>query len=210
MEQKEILKRIAYIDSELTTLQKMLNSIETTKQIAFPDVYENLSAEAAIRAEKITCNIRHLIYESTNTTKREYMKKVSEAHGIDITYADGIFTMVFPALLPKKKQLKNSEFLLDPIYFALDKYFTVTDIEKYKECVVCFTQIYSEETPDRRIRDYDNIELKQVLDAIAAYVMTDDSGAVCEIHNTTEYGKKDCTSVSVMSKDKFIEWIAKR
>ena len=33
--------------------------------------------------------------------------------------------------------------------------------------------------------DYDNLQQKQILDAIALYVMADDSGLLCDAYNTT-------------------------
>ena len=57
------------------------------------------------------------------------------------------------------------------------------------------------------IRDYDNLELKQILDVIAAFLMEDDSGLLIDAYNTTETGKTDCTEISVMEKERFSDWI---
>ena len=62
----------------------------------------------------------------------------------------------------------------------------------------------------RRVRDYDNLQIKQLLDVIAAYIMEDDSGLLCDAYNTTELGETDCTRISIMSKDRFPEWIKER
>lgn len=81
---------------------------------------------------------------------------------------------------------------------------------KFQHCVICFSHIYSKELPLSRVRDYDNLELKQLLDVIAAFVMEDDSGLLCDAYNTTELGEQDCTCISVMGKERFFEWIAER
>ena len=70
--------------------------------------------------------------------------------------------------------------------------------------------IYSRELPSRRVCDYDNLELKQILDVIAAFIMADDSGLLCDAYNTTELGETDCTQVSVMDKDSFSAWLESR
>ena len=70
----------------------------------------------------------------------------------------------------------------------------------YRDCVICFSQIYDRELPQRRIRDYDNLEFKQILDTLCTYVLTDDSGFFCDSYYTTQLGLKDCTLVSVMEK----------
>ena len=64
--------------------------------------------------------------------------------------------------------------------------------------------------PSRRIRDYDNLELKQLLDVIASFLMEDDSGLLCDAYNTTELGNSDCTRISVMDKERFSDWIKER
>jgi len=184
----------------------MLKTIEINF-MAFPETYEQLTSETSMKIEHIACKFRHIIYSTTNITKPALMQKVSEAHGIEINYADGIFRVTLPSLLPKKYKSMNSEFIVDPLYYALERYFSITRIERLRECVVCFSHIYSEDTPTRRIRDYDNIEVKPVLDAVSTFVMIDDSGRFCNVYHMTEYGENDCTEVTVMPKDGFIKWL---
>ena len=210
MERKTILKRINDIDTEIIKLKDTLQRIEMINLLASPVEYEKLTTEAAVQSEQIACKFRHLIYATVNISKPELMKKVADAHGIEISYEDEIFSVAIPSLLPKKRRAASMEFLIDPLFYALERYFTFTDIERFRECVVCFTHIYSADTPKKRVRDYDNLETKQVLDAVAVYAMMDDSGRLCDVYHSTEYGSKDCTLVSVMSKNKFKEWVAVR
>ncbi|MCL2775665.1 MAG: DUF6100 family protein [Oscillospiraceae bacterium] len=210
MERENILRQIGNIDTEIIKLADTLQRIEMTNFLTTPSEYDKLTVEASIQSEKIACKFRHLICATVNISKPELMKKISEVHEIEIDCGDGIFSVVLPSLLPKKRKSMSAEFLTDPLFYALERYFTVTDIERYRECVVCFTHIYSEYMPKRRVRDYDNLETKQVLDVIAAYIMTDDSGQFCDVYHSTEYGTKDCTVVSVMSKKRFKDWVAVR
>ena len=75
---------------------------------------------------------------------------------------------------------------------------------------VCFSHIYSRELSPNRVRDYDNLELKQLLDVIATFVMEDDTGLLCDAYNMTEIGDSDCTRVSVMDKERFQGWLSDR
>ena len=77
----------------------------------------------------------------------------------------------------------------------------------FEQCVVCFSNVYNRELPARRARDYDNLELKQILDVVSAFVMVDDTGLLCDAYNTTELGESDCTRITVMGKERFAEWI---
>lgn len=118
--------------------------------------------------------------------------------------------ITLPCLLPKRKQRQSTEFLIDPIYFTLSQFADFHTLPKFRHCVVCFSHIYSEELPLRRVRDYDNLELKQLLDVISTFVMEDDTGLLCDAYNTTEIGENDCTRITVMDKNRFSEWLKER
>lgn len=154
--------------------------------------------------------MRHLLYGSTNMKKSEYLTSAGVVQGIRISKKDGVLNIFLPRLMPRRKGRKNSEFLTDPLYFTLSQYADSHELPKFQHCVICFSHIYSKELPLSRVRDYDNLELKQLLDVIAAFVMEDDSGLLCDAYNTTELGEQDCTCISVMGKERFFEWIAER
>lgn len=106
------------------------------------------------------------------------------------------------------KQRQNTEFLLDPFYFSLEQYAKEHPMPHFSDCVVCFTQVYDQCLPTRRIRDYDNLEEKQLLDVLSTFVMADDTGLLCDAYNTAALGEKDCTRISVMEKKRFPAWLA--
>ena len=83
-------------------------------------------------------------------------------------------------------------------------------IRLFQHCVVCFSHIYAQELPERRIRDYDNLELKQFLDVAASFILTDDNGLLCDAYNTTELGEEDCTRLFLMDSTQFPAWLAER
>lgn len=176
--------------------------------IAYPDNYETLSTDAALRAERIACRLRHLIYSSTTIRKGDYLKSASVMHGINITYENEVLAVTLPSLLPKRRQRQSAEFLLDPLYFALEQYAKENTLPHYRECVVCFAQVYDQTLPTRRVRDYDNLEEKQILDLLSSFVMADDTGLLCDAYNTAELGEQDCTMIFVMEKHRFPGWLA--
>ena len=81
---------------------------------------------------------------------------------------------------------------------------------RFKHCVVCFSHIYSADRFECRVRDYDNLELKQILDVIATFIMEDDTGILIDAYNTIEIGETDCTRISIMDKNRFPEWLKDR
>ncbi len=210
MERNIISRRISQILDEISRLSNALYALDNTDIEKYPDNYEMLSTDAALRSELITCRLRHLLYASTNVKKPEYLTSAGVVQGINICNEDGILEITLPCLLPKRKQKQNTEFLLDPVYFTLSQYADSHAMPKFQHCVVCFSHIYSQELPQRRFRDYDNLELKQLLDVISTFIMEDDTGLLCDAYNTTEIGEFDCTRISVMDKDQFSGWLLAR
>ena len=172
-----------------------------------PEDYEKISTDAALLGERITCRLRHFVYDTTKIKKSEYLVAAGEAHSIEIKYENGIFEITIPRLLPKRKKWDSTEFLLDPLYFTLSDYKSTHNIPLFKHCTICFTHVYDERLHKSRVRDYDNLELKQVLDAVSAFVLTDDNGRLCDMYHTTEFGEISCTRISIMDKERFPRWL---
>ncbi len=210
MDRQIINKRIEGIASDIEKLLRTLRAMENTDISQYPENYEMLSTDAALRGELITCRLRHLIYVSTNVKKTDYLASAGVVQGIEIQCEDGILEITLPCLLPKRKQRKSTEFLIDPLYFTLSSYADNHSLPHFEECVVCFSHVYDRELSSRRIRDYDNLELKQILDVVSTFVMVDDTGLLCDAYNTTELGESDCTRITVMEKERFTEWLNKR
>jgi len=210
LDRQTLNKRIVGIQNEVEKLIRTLRALEHTDLSQYPENYEMLSTDAALRSELITCRLRHLIYNSTNVKKVEYLASAGIVQGIEIKCEDDILEITLPCLLPKKKQRKSTEFLIDPLYFTLSSYVRNHIVPRFNECVVCFSHVYDKNLSIRRVRDYDNLELKQILDVVCAFVMEDDTGLLCDAYNTTELGDSDCTRITIMGKERLSEWLEKR
>ena len=210
MDRQTINKRIEGIQNEIEKLVRTLHAMESIDISQYPENYEMLSTDAALRSELITCRLRNLIYGTAGVRKADYLASAGIVQGIEIKCENGILEIKLPCLLPKKKQRKSTEFLVDPLYFTLSSYMSNHSVPHFRECVVCFSHIYDRELSTRRVRDYDNLELKQILDVVCAFVMEDDTGLLCDAYNTTELGDGDCTRITVMGKERFAEWLDKR
>lgn len=203
-------QRITSILGDLNRLTNALYAMNTTDIQRYPDNYEVLSTDAALRAENIACRLRHLIYSTTNLPKEEYLISAGTTQGVQVRYENGILEITLPCLLPKRKQRHSTEFLLDPFTAAMSQYAKEHPLPRLQHCVVCFSHVYCQNLPRRRVRDYDNLELKQFLDVAASFILTDDSGLLCDAYNTTELGETDCTRISIMDSARFPEWLAER
>lgn len=210
MDKNMLSQRIASIQVEIGRLNSALYAMDTTNLQRYPDNYEVLSTDAALRAERIACRLRHLIYTSTSIKKEEYLTSAAVMQGVVVSYEDNLLEITLPCLLPKRQKRQSSEFLIDPIHAALSQYAKSHPMPQFQHCVVCFSHVYCQELPERRVRDYDNLELKQLLDVVASFIMVDDSGLLCDAYNTTELGETDCTRISIMPQSRFSTWLAER
>ncbi len=210
MDKQTLSKKITGVENELEKLLATIRSMAKTDPTEYPENYELLSTDAALRAELITCRLRHLIYQTTGVKKQEYLASAGIVQGISIVNMGGALEITIPCLLPKKKQRKSTEYLIDPLYFTLSSFAYSHGLPHFKHCVVCFSHIYDETLSQRLVRDYDNMELKQILDVISGFVMEDDTGLLCDAYNTTEFGKTACTRITIMDKDSFPAWLEER
>lgn len=210
MDRTIISRRIGDIRNNLARLDNNICAMDSLDIQRYPENYETMSTEAALRAEKIACLLRSLLYASTTISKTEYLIQAGDAHGIKVEFDDGIVEITLPRLLPKKKSKQSSLFLIDPLHAALSQFNSQTQMPRFKECVVCLSHVYDHDLPDWCLLDYDNLQQKQILDAIALHVMMDDSGLLCDAYNTTELGNKDCTRIYIMEKKRFAKWLVDR
>ena len=157
-------QRITSILADLNRLTNALYAMNTTDIQRYPDNYEVLSTDAALRAENIACRLRHLIYSTTNIKKDEYLTSAAVMQGINVEKKGDVLEITLPCLLPKRKQRQSTEYLLDPFTAAMSQYTREHPMPRFQHCVVCFSHIYCQDLPKRRVRDYDNLELKQFLD----------------------------------------------
>lgn len=210
MNRTMIAHRIGEVLDDLSRLNSHICAMGSLDIQRYPENYETLSTEAALRAEKVTCKLRNLLYASAGISKQEYLVQAGDVQGIEICYEDGILEITLPRLLPKKRGKQSSLFLSDPLHAALEHYATQHSLPHFRECVVCIVHIYDHELPDWCLLDYDNLQQKQILDTIALHVMMDDSGLLCDAYNTTELGEKNATCICIMEKSRFSEWLSKR
>ncbi len=210
MDKQTLYRQIQAMQFEVDKLGAALRALGATDIAQFPDNYEQLSLDAALRSESITCKLRHLVYSTTKVPKPVYLEQAGAMQGIEISYSDDILEITLPCLLPKRKQRAHSEFLSDSLFFTLSDFALSNRLPRFEHCVVCFSQIYGKSRNPRWVRDCDNLEWKQLLDVIATFVMVDDNGLLCDAYNTAEIGETCYSRITVMHKDRFTEWLEER
>ncbi len=203
------LRRI--ISQKINTLPKSNNLLNDLLEIDFNNIwttnYDKLIEKGLEEKEKPY----NVIFSDKNLSSIDkHDKQAAAVQGIKISFSNSVLSITMPGLLPKRKLRTNTAFLHEPLNLALQTYVTEHSIPLYKRCVVCFSQIYDQSLSLQRIRDYDNLEFKQILDTIASYVLVDDTGLFCDSYHTTELGNYDHTVIFVMEPEIFPGWLKNR
>ena len=211
MTRQVLLRKIMSAGDDIRRLEQGITALQSVDVVEYPENYSALSREAAIRGEIITQKLRRLIYETTDSTKQEYDVCAANALGISIKEESGMIEITMPCLLPKRKKI-CAGYITDPLYAALSDFVSQRPIEKtferFGKCIICVTHIYDKVLGIKgRVRDHDNIELKGILDVINAFLLTDDSGDLCDIYNTSTISDDDKTLITIMNRDMFPAWI---
>ena len=78
---------------------------------------------------------------------------------------------------------------------------------RYENAVLIFRHVYNRDRPERQKRDHDNIEVNTVADAVALFVLADDSPAFCSHYYCSAEGTADYTQVYVVPRGDFPQWL---
>ena len=207
MDRANLSKKIISILGDVTRLTNTLYALNMADIQRYPENYETLSIDAALRGEQIACRLRHVVYTVTNQSKNRYLEMAADAQDINIRQYDGIVEVTLPSLLTKRDKWKSMEFLLEPFTAAMNRYVREHDAPRYTHCVVCVTSVFDRALAERAVRDQDAIELKRYLDVITSFLLTDDNAILCDTHGTVRLGERDHTIITIMEKERFPIWL---
>lgn len=104
------------------------------------------------------------------------------------------------------KETANKEYIRGMLYPALLRFFTGKPIARFPESVIVLRHVFTPEDPTNRKRDYDNVETKFVIDAVAMYLLEDDSPEQCEVFHCTALDQEASLDIYVVPQDDFAYW----
>ena len=157
------------LKEEVIRLQNAICAYQLTDASKYPENFDKLGLDMAMRAEAIACSTRNIAGMFLINGRSQMIRKVSDAQGIHVERHKLGYEIVMPYLMAKRNGKHNVRFLLEPLSYALRQY----------------------------IRDYDNMEAKEVLDLINTYFLVDDSGRFCELHYSSRQGERNQTRVII-------------
>lgn len=203
----ELSRRIQHIHRLLSRTEQTICSLERLDAELYPNDYLALCTEAALLGERVTCLMRNIVYATSGQRRGIYLGHAAATQEVHIFYYDGILEIHLPVLLPRKQSKLSSQFLFDPLNTALTDFLHAVPVPKFRECTICICHSYDARLSKGVLFDYDNLQLKQLIDIIAAHILTDDNANLCNIYHSCLSSDKDCTKVYVMPKEAFPKWL---
>ena len=191
----------------LIDIDKKLHELEYLLSSSDPIQFFEAAKNTALLSERSTAQLRNFLFTVCGGMPQDYYLQAAEMQGICVDVTDSILSVRLPALLPKKTRTEGFKFLQPALHAALKQYAEQQNLPHFRECTVCIEHVYDRCLPIKAVRDYDNLETKEVLDIITLYCMTDDTGALCDQFQTTRFADSSCTIISVMQKEKFSAWL---
>lgn len=142
------------------------------------------------------------------SAEKDVQAIMSEEIPVEMGFTEeGWFVLRIPKLLPRKEKSKGSyKYIRGYLYPALDRYFNHEFPKCFEKCVIIYRHIYDRNRPDTEYRDHDNIEVNFVTDAVAMYVMVDDSALRCQHYYCSAPGDHERTEVYVIPEHDFMKW----
>ena len=199
---------IVRIDRMLDTAKE---SSETVKILCEKgDMIE--ANEEAFRLEGITEKVVLMTralpaYTGYPRARSEVNHIIAGAVPIDIGYTEsGWFSVRIPLLLPKKEH-GSSDYIRQILYPAMQRFFRGRIHHKLDEATIVFRHVYSEDRPERRARDHDNIETNTVSDIVAMFTLVDDSPKHCSNLYISALGNEERTEIYIVPKDELCDFL---
>ena len=140
------------------------------------------------------------------------VRKVSETiladdAPVEIGFSGEGWFVVRMAPLARTRDTACKEYIRGMIFPAMRRFFADKPAVRFPACTIVYRHVYDRVLPASHRRDYDNVEVKLVTDAVAMYVMVDDSPHYCRMYHCAASGAESRTEVYVMPQEDLPRWL---
>ena len=179
--------------------EKLKAAVKASAETDFDTFSKNLM-NASIESEIICNNMRKLLIMYSIVPKDVIMHQLGVMQGVDVINDADKIIITLPALPLKKRTYTNCNFITAPLFRCLEEYTRNYTVKKYRKCLITIRHIYPETISPRHIGDYDNIEIKKVLDVITLFFLIDDNMSLCDVLHTSGVGTDYRTEITLSPK----------
>lgn len=198
---------INHSKAELVDCQKKLEIAAHLFRAGKEHEANEVLREIAMLSSSLTLRYRDLLIACGDSTSKAVVERViMEAHPVKIGFTPEGWFGIRMQPLAKTKDSASKEYIREIIYLAMRCFFADKATIRYPQCTLIFRHVYDRNFPKSKYRDYDNVEVKVVTDAVAMYVMVDDSPLHCRTFHCCAPGKESRTEVYVVPQKDFKKW----
>lgn len=165
--------------------------------------------EVEYTAECLMCALRDIMATVKQKSRKETLIHCADAMGVTVEKKDDILEVTLPMILPTKSKTKAG-YLFEPIFFAMEKASEKESFFINEKAMMCIEFIYDKNNKNIPRGDHDNKEVKQVIDAISAFVVPDDSDEYLSLCQISSEGEDNHTKVYVMPERCFNDFFSDR
>lgn len=208
---------MVYYNETLEYIKKKLSQGEKSLQTVLDDIASGkntLKSELALqKVSEELCNAARLLPTFLHEDAHPLIVETME-DGLDIKYEykedENVFIARIPSLLPKKER-GSARWIRATVQATLREFVARERLNPLEgEFVVIFNHVYSHER--RAMRDHDNIEVNVTMDAIALFLLKDDSPYYVDHFHCSCFGENDQTNIYLVPRTialKYIQEVAK-
>ena len=162
-----------------------------------PTALEEELLRITIDLELLCRNARRLLLQTSVVKKETLIAQACSIREFDVEERDNAVHITLPILPLKKTGNANCSYITEPLMWCLEKYHEEHPPHKYDKARITVCHCYPEDTPIRMVRDYDNIEVKKVIDILTLYYLRDDNMGCCEVLHTSRFSDQIKTEITV-------------
>lgn len=159
----------------------------STKVGVNPAALETELLQASMDLELLCRNARRLLIQTSIVNKEGLIAQVCNIHDFHVEEHSGAVHITVPTLPLKKPDKANCSFIAEPLMWCLQEHYKEKIPNKFDTARITICHCYPEQTPKRLVRDYDNIEVKKILDVLTMFYLHDDNMGRCEVLHTSKF-----------------------
>ena len=200
-----------YLDRQIHKAKCILKDLEALQNTETDKATRNeMLQRIVIKGEALANNLRQMLLQYSIVTPEFHKEQISRRNGY-LIYGEGEDTVIeLPQLPLRQHRNVNCRYIIDPLLYSLEQYIRETGHPGYDYCTVKITHVFTEDTALRQIHDYDNLEVKKVLDAISLYLMIDDNIKRCHVYHMSAVGDELWTQIRICPMEagdkKIVKW----
>ena len=196
MRYKETLEKLIYKAAYINGLLENLKNHEEGKGNR-----DHMIASAAREGEALVVGLRKMLIHYTFDDESTPLERISTTAGFKVYQEGEEIVMELPALPLRKGPTRNFKYIVDPLLFGLEQFVRETGYTPMEYGIVKIIHVRPEETPIRKLHDYDNMEVKKVLDAVSLHLLVDDNMRRCQVCHMSAFGEEAWTQIRVSPSD---------